>query len=100
MADNLEKLQMSGKNILVVDQERLGGLIVKMLQKDQVGSELVTDGLKAITKLRSFVPDLIVADVNYPRGWPSSRRAGRHEPPATKCTSDFDVGQSNARHRH
>ncbi|MFT5368441.1 MAG: putative nucleotidyltransferase with HDIG domain [Candidatus Latescibacterota bacterium] len=68
MADNLEKLQMSGKNILVVDQERLGGLIIKMLQKDQVGSELVTDGLKAITKLRSFVPDLIVADVNIPGG--------------------------------
>ncbi|MDA0709200.1 MAG: hypothetical protein O3B73_03205, partial [bacterium] len=56
------------KNILVVDQERLGGLIVKMLQTQQLGSELVTDGLKAITRLRTFLPDLIVADINIPGG--------------------------------
>ena len=68
MGDNLEQLKNDAKNILVVDQERLGGLIVKMLQKDQLGSELVTDGLKAITKLRTFAPDVIVADVNIPGG--------------------------------
>lgn len=68
MGDNLEEQVTEGKNILVVDQQRLGGLIVKMLHKDQLGSELVTDGLKAITKLRTFAPDLIVADVNIPGG--------------------------------
>jgi len=68
VGDNLEEKGTDGRNILVVDQERLGGLIVKMLHKNQLGSELVTDGLKAITKLRSFAPDLIVADVNIPGG--------------------------------
>ncbi|MGA1196692.1 MAG: HDOD domain-containing protein, partial [Candidatus Latescibacterota bacterium] len=67
MGDNLEKAEKQ-KNILVVDQERLGSLILKMLHKDQLGSELATDGLKAITKLRTFAPDLIVADVNIPGG--------------------------------
>lgn len=67
MGDNLEP-KKDKKNILVVDQERLGSLILKMLTQDQLGSELATDGLKAITKLRSFAPDLIVADVNIPGG--------------------------------
>jgi putative nucleotidyltransferase with HDIG domain len=67
VGDNLEKAEKQ-KNILVVDQERLGALILKMLHKDQLGSELATDGLKAITKLRTFAPDLIVADVNIPGG--------------------------------
>ena len=68
MGDNLELEKTGMKNILVVDQERLGGLIVKMLQTQQLGSELVTDGLKAITRLRTFLPDLIVADINIPGG--------------------------------
>ncbi len=67
MGDNLEKTNKQ-KNILVVDQERLGSLILKMLHKEQLGSELATDGLKAITKLRTYAPDLIVADVNIPGG--------------------------------
>ena len=67
MGDNLEQ-KTKQKNILVVDQERLGSLILKMLTKEQLGSELATDGLKAITKLRTYSPDLIVADVNIPGG--------------------------------
>lgn len=68
MGDNLQEKLKDDRNILVVDQERLGALIVKMLNQEQLGSELATDGIKAITKLRSFSPDLVVADVNIPGG--------------------------------
>lgn len=68
MGDTLKKDKQDNRNILVVDQEKLGGLILKMLTKEQLGSELATDGLKAITKLRTYAPDLIVADVNIPGG--------------------------------
>lgn len=54
--------------ILVVDQERLGSLIAKMLKQGSYESDVAVDGIKALTMLRTLSPDLIVADVDIPGG--------------------------------
>ena len=58
----------SARKVLVVDQERLGNLIVKMLKQEYFNADLASDGLKALSKLRTQKPEIIVADAAVPGG--------------------------------
>ena len=53
------------KNILIVDGEKLSGLISKMLAGD-FSTDVAHDGLNAVQKLREILPHAIVVEVDIP----------------------------------
>ena len=53
------------KNVLIVDGEKLSGLIAKMLAGDY-STEVAHNGVKAVQKLRELIPHAIVVDVDIP----------------------------------
>lgn len=60
----LEKLSKI-HSVMVVDQEKLANLIVRMLG-DTYQTEVVTHGLWAFRKMRKGLPDVVVVDVRVP----------------------------------
>ncbi len=56
------------KQVLIVDHERLGNLISKMLTQEEFMTEMANDGLKALGKLRTLNPDVIVAELSVSGG--------------------------------
>ena len=66
MADEL-------KNVLIVDGEKLSGLISKMLEGDFT-TDVAHNGLNAVQKLREVLPQAIVVEVDILPGMGSSLR--------------------------
>jgi len=60
----LEKLSKT-RSVMVVDQEKLANLIVRMLG-DTYQTQVVTHGLWAFRKMRKGLPDVVVVDVGVP----------------------------------
>ena len=53
------------RQVLIVDSDHLASLISKMLV-GKYSTDVATDGLKAVSKLRELLPDLLVVDVDIP----------------------------------
>ena len=53
------------RQVLVVDRDRVGNLISEMLV-GKYSTEVATDGLKAVNKLRELLPDAMVVEVDIP----------------------------------
>ena len=62
-----EKKSLTGKRILVADDDALNQTIVAhILKKEDVKLTLVKDGLEALNKLKSDVFDLVLLDIHMP----------------------------------
>ena len=55
------------QQVLIVDGERLSGLIQKMLGKDYA-TDIAATGIRAVEKLRELLPDVIVVEADVPGG--------------------------------
>lgn len=53
--------------VLIVDREKLSGLIQKMLTKDYA-TDVALTGMNAVDKLRQLLPDVIVVEADVPGG--------------------------------
>jgi len=65
MDDELQESAEGAKRVLIVDRDRMAALISKMLIENYA-ADVATDGLKAVKKLRTLLPSLILADVDVP----------------------------------
>ena len=53
------------RHVLVVDRDRIAGLISKMLVREY-STDVVSDGIKAVDKLRKLLPSVLVVDAEIP----------------------------------
>ena len=53
------------RHVLVVDRDRIAGLISKMLVKEY-STDVANGGLKAVDKLRELLPSVLVVDAEIP----------------------------------
>ena len=65
MNDGREESAAGAKRVLIVDRDRMAALISRMLVENY-SADVATDGLKAVQKLRTLLPSVIVADTDVP----------------------------------
>lgn len=94
---------MSDQTVLIVEDDASSGkLIASLLASCGLASELVTDGLLALERLREATPGLVILDLALPRvdGWEVLRtlhQAGRDIPVIVVTAHGQGDGANRAR---
>ncbi len=64
---DVKKIDLSGKKILVADDDMLNQTIVShILKKENVNTTIVNDGLEALSKIKEERFDVVMLDINMP----------------------------------